>query len=67
MTSISLQILQVRSNVILSRQWCYFVGELHSPNARTGAYATEEQCQKVLFGSEFGAEVEKNIQYEKTH
>ena len=22
--------------------WCYFVGELHSPNARTGAYATEK-------------------------
>jgi hypothetical protein len=33
---------------------CYFVGELHSPNVRTGAYAMEEQCQKGLI---CGAEV----------
>ena len=47
--------LPVPSNVAGSLEcdtvpgWCYFVGELHSSNARTGAYATEEQqCQKGL-------------------
>ena len=40
--------LQVRSNVILCPDSGAIVGELHSPNVRTGAYAREEQCQKGL-------------------
>ena len=34
-----------------------FVSELHSPNARSGAYARRNSAKKDLFGAEFGAEV----------
>jgi len=44
--------LQVRSNVILCPDSGAIVGELHSPNVRTGAYATERRnsAKKDLFG-----------------